>query len=307
MEKIDVSMRDGVSLACYLFRLERPAARLFYLHGSTYNSRRYFNFARACHSAGYEVVLIDWRGHGESEGKPGHCKYPGQLEDDLKDVIDFFSPSGDVPLVVGGHSAGAIVTLKYLTKYGQQKIAGCFIIAPALANFPEISRSQTGSSKISQLIRYWRVQDSMAPRSGSSSFSSQYAPKVSRVLFWSARLVKFLRSLKVLRFPRIGVTSQYDKRVLDYSYNVMMSSSLNNYVDAFSTIRVPTILICGDQDEVISTDSLEVVFNWHLSPLLDKSLYFVTKANHLSVINASSRVIVDWLTRRWGDACENCA
>ena len=80
METLMIPARDGTKLACHRFAVpvnaednseQAPAkcyGRILLMHGSTFNSRRYANIAKACVKSGFEVVLCDWRGHGESQG-----------------------------------------------------------------------------------------------------------------------------------------------------------------------------------------------------------------------------------------------
>ena len=69
-------------------------------------------------------------------GKPGTCDYIGQLEDDISDIITWFEQEQEqpLPLILGGHSAGSVVCLRYLEKYGQGKVAASYFIAPTFNN-----------------------------------------------------------------------------------------------------------------------------------------------------------------------------
>lgn len=301
MKPIMVKAQDSTELACYQFTCERPLARLFCLHGSSLNSRRYMMLAKICSQAGYEVILCDWRGHGLSQGEPGTCHYQGQLEDDLNDVVSYFSQKDNLPVVVGGHSAGAVITLRYIQKYGQKHISGCYLISPALANFLEISRFDSDSASKDFFVKFLRKKVNFSPMPESAR---QHLPRFSKSWFWIAYCLPFLRNKKILKFPVAEKMAKLEGRVTDYSFNMMTSVSIQNYVEAFRLLQVPTLLICGKEDEMLQPDAMSVIFHWHLSPELDKEIHMLDKIKHMNVINAASKPLTHWLSQRWNTESE---
>ena len=302
MKTIMVNARDGIPLACHQFSCDSPKARVFCLHGGSLNSRRYIQLAKSCRQAGYEVIICDWRGHGESGGESGTCAYKGQLEDDFYDVINCFNQNITLPVIIGGHSAGAVITLRYIEKYGQENIMGSYFISPALGNFLEASRFDSESSKIDFRMKFIRKKLTYNPV---PEMAQKHLPKFNGWLFWLAFCFPFLRHKKILKFPAAKKIAELEGRVLNYSFNLMTSVSIQNYVKAFRLLKIPTLFICGEEDEFLAPDFMPTVASWHLSPQLDKEVHMLPKTRHMTVINASTNVLIDWLSHRWNNLDES--
>lgn len=312
MNTVMVEARDGCQLACHCHSPQSnspqgnspqgnspqaPTARLLFLHGGSFNSRRYANFAKACTNAGFEVVLCDWRGHGESQGIPGTCDYIGQMEDDLADIMASFNHDAPLPTLIGGHSAGAVICLRYIEKYGQSKIVGTYLIAPAVSNAMEALRFDQEGSKTGFWLHFWRKKPAF---NGTPEAARKYIPRINTRLFWLAFVLPFLRHRTIMSFPGSEKMAKIEGRVLNYSFNLMVSVSIHKYIRAFRQINVPVIFVCGQQDEILHPEFLPTVSQWHLSPELDKQLHMLDKVNHMTVMNAASRILPTWLSQRWG-------
>jgi alpha-beta hydrolase superfamily lysophospholipase len=296
MNMIMVKARDGTQLACHQFSCEMPKARVFCLHGGSLNSRRYIGLAKSCQKAGYEMVICDWRGHGQSQGEPGTCQYQGQLEDDLYDIMEWFNQGTRLPTIIGGHSAGAVITLRYIEKYGQQKIIGSYFISPALGNFMEASRFDSDTSRSDFRMKFFRKKLTYTPIPNAAR---KHLPSFNYRLFWLAFILPFLRHKKILKFPAVKKIAELEGRVLDYSFNLMLSVSIKNYISAFRLLNVPTLFICGEEDEFLQPSFMPTVAAWHLAPELDKEVHMLPKIKHMTVISAASSVLTEWLSLRW--------
>ncbi|WP_197061187.1 alpha/beta hydrolase [Colwellia psychrerythraea] len=294
-----ISARDGAQLACHCYFPETGSntyGRLLFLHGGSFNSRRYANIAKACVKTGFEVVLCDLRGHGSSEGTPGTCDYVGQLEDDISDTISWFEQKQPLPLILGGHSSGSVVCLRYIVKYGQDKLSGCYFIAPAISNTLEPLRFDGPTSKRSFLMNYWRKKPSFHP---APKPTLKHIPKMNNGKFLLALALPLLRHRTVMSFPGSAKMAALEGRVLNYSFNLMASVSIPKYSKAFRQINVPIALICGELDEILHPSFLTTVAQWHLSPTLDKEVHMLAKLNHMSILSGAARVLPQWLAQRW--------
>ena len=299
-----VAVRDGRKMACHRSSPEHPVARLFFLHGSTYNARRYAAIAKTAMQAGIEVILLDRRGHGMSEGERGDVDYIGQLEDDLADIIQHYGTISHLPTIVGGHSGGSMIVLRYLNKYGESAVDGLIIVAPAISRSHEAFRFDRPDSARDYRMRYFRDKRSTNPPPESAL---RHIPVMNGKLFWAAWCLPFLRHRTVLRFPASEKMAQMEGRVLNYSYNMVSSQDPKNYVEAFSALRIPTLLTIGENDEFLNGEFLPTLFNWHMHPDMDKELIVMPKANHLSIINAAGRIIPRWINERFSQKKEDVA
>ncbi|HLS79020.1 MAG TPA: alpha/beta hydrolase [Nocardia sp.] len=95
--------------------VETPGAVAVLLHGLGQHSGNYHRFARSLNAIGVEVWGLDLAGHGLSEGDPAQ---PGTLAELVADaavlVTRAHEQRPDLPLVLMGHSLGAVTTLGLL-------------------------------------------------------------------------------------------------------------------------------------------------------------------------------------------------
>ncbi|HEX6206383.1 MAG TPA: alpha/beta hydrolase [Solirubrobacterales bacterium] len=97
-------------------------------HGITATRRQVLHGSKALPRAGYEVVVYDARGHGESEPAPvgeGYG-YP-RLVDDLERVVA--ERVGEGRFLLGGHSMGAHTAVGYTLRH-PERLAGLAVIGP---------------------------------------------------------------------------------------------------------------------------------------------------------------------------------
>lgn len=310
MQKRSFLARDGVRLAYDDFVADETSSEglsfhdsdsvhgaskacLIFLHGSTYNSRRYANIAKAMCRQGYRVCLLNWRGHGDSDGNPGDVSYVGQLEDDLADMIELVKVQDpEASIVIGGHSAGAVVCLRYVDKYGCDDIKAISIVSPVINGPLETVRYPQPSSAWQYKLIYFRKAK---PIHAAPEAALQHAPILNMKAFGLAKILPFLRHKRILSFPASERMAKLEGRVLDYSYNLMLSCDINAYPRAFNKVRVPAFLLVGEEDEVIHPSLMDTIFHWHLLPGIPKSLVKVPKANHIRILPAACNLMPKWL------------
>ncbi|MEC7946282.1 MAG: lysophospholipase [Myxococcota bacterium] len=80
------------------------------VHGLAEHAGRYTHVAEALVDAGWRVTLVELRGHGESRGKPGHCKFWHRYVEDVQAAAVVVGR----PYVLVAHSMGGLVTLDAL-------------------------------------------------------------------------------------------------------------------------------------------------------------------------------------------------
>ncbi|MCW9016504.1 MAG: alpha/beta hydrolase, partial [Kangiellaceae bacterium] len=219
----------------------------------------------------------------------GDTDYIGQLEDDLADLVSKLTKKQGYELVVGGHSAGSLIALRYINKYSCGQLSGYFTIAPPLTQSHETRKYDLDGNNWQFLLRYFRNK----PYYRDMPLQSQkFLPRLSIFKYIVAGWLPWLRHKTVMTFPTIG-NSDINKRG-GYSFNLLSSYGIANYPDAFSEITVPCSFVIGEHDDVISPDILECIFNWYLSPYISKKFKLVPKANHISVITSASLAIAEW-------------
>lgn len=134
--------RDGLDLA---LRAYAPAAGTtganvaILIHGSAGSSAGMHPLGRALAEAGWAVYAPDIRGHGASidpKCGPGDIAYPGQLEDDLEDLVAYVRarhPNARLTLI--GFSAGGGLALKHAGGAHGGDVDDYVLLAPFLGPF----------------------------------------------------------------------------------------------------------------------------------------------------------------------------
>lgn len=136
-EDIFITAKDGIKLHAYYIPAEKPSKKMVILHHG-YTSKAMDNAPHAYffHNEGYEVLLLDLRAHGESEGK-----YVGfgildrfDTEKWIEYVHERFGK--DIKLVLHGTSMGGTTVLMALGIESIQNsvsavIADCAFISPS--------------------------------------------------------------------------------------------------------------------------------------------------------------------------------
>lgn len=130
---------DGVRIHCQ--SRVRPDARadVLVLHGLGEHSGRYAEFAERLGRGGYNVHLLDWRGHGCSEGLTGHVAEFAQFHRDIASWVVYLVEHEllrkDRPVFLFGHSMGGLIALDFLLNFRDapvQKFAGLALSSPAV-------------------------------------------------------------------------------------------------------------------------------------------------------------------------------
>ncbi|MEU7641106.1 MULTISPECIES: alpha/beta fold hydrolase [unclassified Streptomyces] len=135
---------DGARIATYTWLPESgtPRALVQIAHGAAEHARRYDRFARFLTGHGYAVLASDHRGHGATAASTGGRGVTG--EDAWRAVVGDLKGIGDraaaahpgLPLVLLGHSMGAMLARDYAQEYGAD-LAG-LILTGAFRTLPSL-------------------------------------------------------------------------------------------------------------------------------------------------------------------------
>jgi acylglycerol lipase len=90
----------------------KPWATILIVHGIAEHSGRYERTGRLLADAGLDVHTFDLRGHGRSGGRRVHVNRWREYLDDTAGRVDAVRGPG-LPLVLFGHSMGALIALDY--------------------------------------------------------------------------------------------------------------------------------------------------------------------------------------------------
>ena len=127
-----VHSRDGTRLWWQRFVPPAPRGTVAVLHGGGDHSGRYAGLTRALVRAGFTAALLDFRGHGRSEGRRWHVS---RFEEYLEDLDAFMArvrgvDGGGAPFVVG-HSQGALIAIAWALA-ARRDVSGFVLSSPYL-------------------------------------------------------------------------------------------------------------------------------------------------------------------------------
>lgn len=283
--------RDGVRIACRVFEPRGDArAVLVFLHGAALNSQLYAPIGvRLSSIFRMRVVLVDMRGHGESDGRRGHVEYIGQLEDDIHDVLNALKRESPArPLFLGAHSAGSSVIVRYAGLKGAISPDGYVFVSALLVKNPvftinsgqEKSVNNGAKDVVSKFHLMRLVLLDILNRLGFTAFNT-------------LPIVHF-------QFPQnIGMKAR--REVESYSYNMFRQMDVQNYYCGFKNIDRPLLMIIGQADALVPPENLRIVFDQYVPSGIEKSFKVLAKCDHFSVIWGAGKEIGEWMMTRIGN------
>jgi fermentation-respiration switch protein FrsA (DUF1100 family) len=135
LSNVTLKTSDGVGLSGWQIQTsagDSTGAWLLYLHGNAGNvsqwADRYYQFTRL----GVNVLAVDYRGYGESEGHPDEQG----LYRDAEAMYDYLADVVRVPphrIILYGHSLGSAVAIELALR----REAACLIVEGAFTSIPD--------------------------------------------------------------------------------------------------------------------------------------------------------------------------
>lgn len=150
--------RDGASR---LYRLYGSGKDLLvFMHGSAGDSRYLARFATELSAeAGIRVATLDMRGHGERPIRRGDVDNVEQQEWDIADLVHAISAEEPVQrLLVGGHSIGGGLALRYASGRETPKPAAVLLLSPYVSRKAPSSRSGSGGWAKPRVTRFAGIE-----------------------------------------------------------------------------------------------------------------------------------------------------
>lgn len=227
----------GVEVFGRWWMIDAPRAVVLIAHGASEHSGRYDRFARDLNAAGYAVVAIDHRGQGRTSavtgvGVLGDGGGPAVVSDLVELGAAAVAEAGGVPLVLFGHSLGALIALAYLADHSPG------LAAAVLCGFPI---DPAGAAVMAELLQ-GAVDAGMgdAPMDALSANNEPFEP--ARTPFdWLSRDPAEVDAY--LADPYCG-----DAHPLTYAYFAGIAGVVAPAATALERITCPVDVIAGDQD-----------------------------------------------------------
>jgi alpha-beta hydrolase superfamily lysophospholipase len=269
-------MRDGATLRARAYSAIDASALIVLVHGVTATSDVMAGpAARLRDATGTDVLAIDLRGHGRSDGAPWHVAYVGQYEDDLADLVAHLRAEELArPLALAGHSMGGGIALRYALRDGAPEVDGYLLIAPLLGGgAPTMQRPASAPAETPAHIRF-------------------HAPRFIGLLMLNVVGLGVLNHLPVLYFD-------VPPGMPAYSFAAVASMQPNppsDYRAALAAIRVPLLVVAGADDRTFRADAYPAIVRAHG----DADAVVIAGESHTSILESSDALaaIAVWLRER---------
>ncbi len=148
-EDVWIRTEDGVRLHGWFLPGAENRPFLLFLHGNAGNISHRLDSLRIFHQLGLNVLIIDYRGYGQSEGRPSEAG----LYRDARAAVAWLEDQHGVDagqLVLFGRSLGAAVAGRTAADLG----AGALILESAFTSVPEIAAELYPIFPVRRLARF---------------------------------------------------------------------------------------------------------------------------------------------------------
>lgn len=241
VEYEDIALRsaDGTRLhGWWLHAQDAPRGRVIFFHGNGQNISTHILHVYWLTDHGYDVIAVDYRGYGASEGKPG---IEGSMQDiraTLRYVNTAVQDDG-LPLFVIGQSIGGSLAITALAQSDLKDTLAEVVLIGSFSDYHEITRHALSGFWLTWPLQ-WPLSFTVDNRYSPKKYIGQLAPlpvtimhgeqdnvvpvEHARVLFEHAREPK---RLHILTGDHNGIMeSRANRRILLESLN-----GLRNRID----------------------------------------------------------------------------
>lgn len=230
----------GVRVFSRSWLVDTPVGVVIVLHSLADHSGRYDELAGSLNRAGFAVVALDLRGHGQTPdvARRGLAGLRGgrAIIDDIHMLRHAVTElTGDVPVFVVGHSAGSLIGVAYLVTHGAG-LAGAVLCAvpDGVEDLGSVARVLQTAAEAG--LRDERVIGQLG------DFNAAYEP--ARTEFdWMSRDAEQVD--RYIADPLCG-----DEHPVTFGYMIDLFSVIAPALDHLGSIPCPVLVIAGGDDAI---------------------------------------------------------
>jgi acylglycerol lipase len=268
-----VTASDGLRLYLRSREAQDARAEILISHGFGEHCGRYGSLTDHLVNHCYSVTAYDHRGHGLSDGLPGHVESFNEYDEDLAKVVSVVrSRAQERPLFLIGHSMGGLIALRYLErKSGALK--GAIISAPLI---------EVAVAVPAHKLMIARVGARMAPR---------------------YRLDNEINPANLSRDPEVGRAYAADplvNRKVSTKWFSEATRAMQEVAARAGEITTPVLVMHGTEDRLASVDATRRLFE--RIPASDKELVIYSGFYHELFNEPEKQEVFDrvtgWIDRR---------
>lgn len=109
-QTIELKTENDVAISSWYSVVDSPKGCVVFFHGVTANKTHLLDEATAIRSWGYNVMLVDFRGHGSSEGSKTTFGVDETAE--VAAAVNYAKQKGNSRIILYGSSLGSVVIIK---------------------------------------------------------------------------------------------------------------------------------------------------------------------------------------------------
>jgi alpha-beta hydrolase superfamily lysophospholipase len=228
-----IATQDGLRLYVRRCETAQPLAEVLIVHGFGEHSGRYTPLTDHLIRRHYNVTSYDHRGHGLSDGLPGHVDQFTDYEDDLDRVVAaLHTRASNRRVVLIGHSMGGLIALRYLARE-KRSVELAVISAPLIAVAVQIPVHKIMIAKV----------------------GTRVAPRL--------RLGNEIDPAVLSRDPQVGIAYAADplvNRVVSPRWFMEAAHAMEEIKQSALRISVPILVMHGTEDRLASVEATEKLF-----------------------------------------------
>ena len=262
---------DNVQLACTIIHTKKAQrGAVLFIHGIGARSNLYLPLADELAKNGYNIYLLDIRGHGYSKGISGHMPSKDAMAKDIKYFYEYvLSIEGhEQKYIAMGHSLGTYVWINTLDNYTDIHIDAFVLISGGAIHTLNSIKSASKGAKHFSYVNKWKL------------FLSIFNHKVKPIH---------------IVFPDIPQI-EYSGLIQDYGFSFfsMFEDYENRFTSFYKNTNIPILMISGDKDELFEVQKLKDSYDKiHTKK---KQLIILEDQTHTSIIWTSGLPINNWLS-----------
>lgn len=123
-----VTTIDNLKIYYKKLKPENPTKNIIIIPGFGATATMFLGMQHFFYEQGYCAIIVELRGHGFSDGTPGHVEKHDDYLKDINAIIDNVNEK-NIPTVICGHSNGGLVATNFAIK-NQEKYESLVLISP---------------------------------------------------------------------------------------------------------------------------------------------------------------------------------
>lgn len=155
-QDITLTASDGVQLHAWFLPSKQPRGRLLFLHGNAENISTHIGSVHWLPEQGYEVLLLDYRGYGRSQGVPSVPAVFADVDAAWRWLSDYDSanplPDCREPLVLGQSLGGSLAAWYFANLPSGAPAPAVVVLDAIFASYPRIGAEALRRNPITWLI-----------------------------------------------------------------------------------------------------------------------------------------------------------